>query len=957
MTLLNADSALHANWIWRTQPDYNLYNQTIIARKVFSIDNYSSASIIISADSFYRLLINGKWVNDGPCRSWPEHFQYDRIGVTNYIRQGRNTLEIIARYYGTGTHHQVPQQAGLIVQLDIVRLDGQIETIVTDDTWQITEARQWVSNTPKLSFIMEPAEFYDARLECSEQFEKAEILFRSDKGPWKDLNRRDVALLTKKDFDFKSYKGAKVVNAEGLNFCLAAANLINPGLIEANVTVGLSCGMASLIILGQTTTVEVITTEFAVAIDGHVRDDGIYDLSPGSHVILAFVKEPKGINKERTLRIKGLDPVNLKNPLDCKYENPWSFIDTSEFVFIKDDLRWIEFDDIDPEVVNKTKEYKQLYIQLLEKVNDLQAFNEKLKKRARLISFDKMFFKDNEWKFQQRQVVSDASKFVHNPQALMITDGSVTIVSPCMEGDVELCYDLGEQNCGYYCFELEGDQGLHIDVNAVEFINDNGKLQHTGFFRNGFSYITKQGINVFTSLKRRSGRYVFITIRGHHSPVMIKNFRLIESTYPVQTIGRFDCSDKNLTRIWDISVRTLKLCMEDVFVDCPLYEQTLWVGDARNESLFAYSVFGAVDIAKRCIKLAAQSLKRFPIVCSQAPTAWQCLLPAWSFLWGISVWDYYEFTGDQGFLETMWEPVLKNIDGARSYINQEGLFSSEHWNFFDWAEIDWKKREAVLHNSMLLKGAIDAAVKCAHVLKKDKADINRLEVFRNELCSAINRFWDNGRNSYPDSLNDSGKPVESICQHTSVLSVLYDIIETSNKKHAVRNMIAPPANMVKIGSPFAILYLYEALEKEAMEDEIINSIVKNYVPMLQAGATTVWESFPGGTLRNEGFPTRSHCHAWSSAPVYFFLSIILGIRQTAPGAESFVISPRISGLSWAEGTAATIKGPVNLRWTVKDDHLIINYSVPQGVKICFETNETHQGLKVKVNGVEFVNEL
>ena len=58
----------------------------------------------------------------------------------------------------------------------------------------------------------------------------------------------------------------------------------------------------------------------------------------------------------------------------------------------------------------------------------------------------------------------------------------------------------------------------------------------------------------------------------------------------------------------------MKLCMEDTFTDCPLYEQTLWVGDARNEGLFAMSVFGAYDLVRRCIRLAGQSLERFPLV-------------------------------------------------------------------------------------------------------------------------------------------------------------------------------------------------------------------------------------------------------------------------------------------------------------------------------------------------------
>lgn len=40
--------------------------------------------------------------------------------------------------------------------------------------------------------------------------------------------------------------------------------------------------------------------------------------------------------------------------------------------------------------------------------------------------------------------------------------------------------------------------------------------------------------------------------------------------------------EKSLT-IYEMSLYTTRLCMEDTYVDCPTYEQTYWVGDARNE--------------------------------------------------------------------------------------------------------------------------------------------------------------------------------------------------------------------------------------------------------------------------------------------------------------------------------------------------------------------------------------
>jgi hypothetical protein len=487
-----------------------------------------------------------------------------------------------------------------------------------------------------------------------------------------------------------------------------------------------------------------------------------------------------------------------------------------------------------------------------------------------------------------------------------------------------------------------------VDLFGVEYLAPDGRTQHSWGNRNGLRYTTKAGVNRFTSLKRRSGRYLFMTLRNQSTPVAVRNLTLVESTYPVHAEGSFACSDSRLNEIWNISTRTLKLCMEDTFTDCPLYEQTHWVGDARNESLLAYGVFGAPELARRCIDITAQSLDRYPIAGCQTPSGWDVLLPAWSFLWGISTWDYYGYTGDKEFLRGNYPAVIRNLQGAEKFVNDRDLFSGSFWNFFDWVNID-QGPKTVLHNSLFVVGAIDAALKEAAVLG-DTTQVPWLQSFRARLVKGINRLWDPAKNAYPDSIRDDGSISPSTCQHTSFLALLYDVVEPANAAAARKNLLEPPAGMVKPGSPFAVLYLYEAFEKLGLDDEILKDIYKNYLPMVEAGATTVWESFPTGTTGGGGFPTRSHCHAWSSAPTRFLNRIVLGVKETAPGGTGFVVSPRLSGLDWARGSVATVRGPVTVSWKRSGNDLTLDWTAPEGTKVEFRTNESLAGLKVRLNG-------
>lgn len=942
------NSVFTASWIWKKQESYNPYQQVVVARKYFRLKTVEQAELRITADGWYRLIINGEWVNDGPCRSWPEHFQFDQFDVTPYLTEGKNEIHIIARHWSAGNFHTVPRQAGLLAQLDITFANGRKKHIVTDGSWMITEAPAWIPNTPKVSIQMEPQELFDAHLEDSLIFENAEVLFPAGAGPWQDLHARDVALLTRKPISLKTFLAANLVRHDNsLNFCVPTSRLANPGLIEANNSVGNAGGMASFLELEKDTVIKILGEGFKISIAGIGNPEETFSLTAGKHFVLAISSLLFGHhNKERSLRV--IDPpegLRLVNPLDETNENPWCWINMPDFAFHDTDMIWPSNQGLDGEREKIEKQYEEEVERLLLTIKDENDLHREFGDQAECLATKEMFVIDPHKTFLSREVTGSAAGYVLNPSNLMHDNSAITVINPAPNGDIELVYDLGEQTVGYYEFDLMAEAGVEVDIFGVEYINPQGVIQHTWGNRNGMRYITREGRNYFRSLKRRSQRYLFITLRKQTKPVTVRKIQLIESTHPVNQMGYFDCSDLRLTRIHEISARTLKLCMEDTFTDCPLYEQTLWVGDARNEAIYNFSIFGAEDIVQRCIRLAAQSLDRYPIIGCQVPSTWDCLLPAWSFLWGISVWDYFEYSGNKKFLKEMWPAVLRNLKGAEGLLDSHSLFSGQFWNLFDWSGID-DQHATVLHNSMLLIGAIDAAYKMGKVLNTRK-ESKWLTDFRKRLKAGINHQWNETSQSYPDSIHQDGTVSTSVSMHTSFLAVLYNIIEEKNYSAALSNMLHPSDAMVKVGSPFAIQYLYEALEKVGKQDEILTSIFDNYLPMLEDGATTVWEVFPTSDDKPADFPTRSHCHAWSSAPLHFLPRILLGIRQIATGGAAYEISPRPNGLNWAKGMITSPRGPVKVEWRLNGNKLHIQSQAPEGVKLHFVTNDDLAELEIE----------
>ena len=928
---------INAKWIWKKQDNYNLYNQTVVFRKNFNINSgFQRADLAITADTFYRLYVNGKWINDGPSRGYPEHYNYDLLDLSAYLQTGKNEIKVIAKYFGCGTFHQICQQAGFLAQLEI---DKQT-ALISDSSWEVAEASQWLKNTPRIYCQMEAVEFYDAAIENKMLFEPAVELFSSANAPWQGLIERDCPLLTKREFLFKKFHSATVVEYDGFEISIPGQRLCYPGLINSNSNTSIAGGIALIIENQELDDLEIKSASYGITVNGNKGNNNVFKLEKGSNFLLALNNCMFSHDPEQSIFFSQKSGFTIHNPLDKSIAYP-CFLRFSDLLRVGSDT--VRLHD-NPELTAFKKNIDNFYKKIEKEVVSEETFHEQLAAYAEIIPEECVLPMDFYTPYVERKNITDAGNLIESPEKLIFDDPECTVIHPSKDGDIQVIYDLGMQNIAYYDFDLTAESGVVIDIFEIEHIFSNGKLQETDLYKNGMRYICRDGRNKFTSLKRRSGRYLIMIFRNQRSEVKIRNFKLIESTYPVEYKGGFRCSDDFMNRLWEISAHTLKLCMEDSYTDCPLYEQTLWVGDARNESLFAYPVFGAWDLSRRCIRIAAESIESLPMVGSQVPSCWDTLIPIWSFLWEISVWDYYFETGDKDFVREVWGAMVENLAEAERRIDSgTGLFSSPTWNLFDWSGTDISSK-IVIHNSMFFVGALQAAVKCAEVLGEEELKKHWIEL-EDRLKSSINKYWNPEKSCWPDGLNDDGTALASQSIHNNFLSILYDIIDEDKREKTEKVFLDPPDSMVKVGSPFAMQYVYETLEKLDLPEQIISKFYSSYKIMIEKDATTVWEVFanslPGREL------TRSHCHGWSSSPNYFLSRIVLGIKMTEAGAGAFTVSPNINGFEWASGSRATVLGEVKVSWKKENGVLKIKAAAPEGVKLTFKPNPSHKDLAVE----------
>lgn len=121
-----------------------LKNYHMLVRKKFEINEmWKEAFLDITADDYYKVYINGKFVGQGPAPSYYFHYNYNYYDISKYLKQGENIIAVhvyyqglINRVWNSGDYRQ-----GMIAELV---LDNEV-ALCTDSTWKYAKALEFIS--------------------------------------------------------------------------------------------------------------------------------------------------------------------------------------------------------------------------------------------------------------------------------------------------------------------------------------------------------------------------------------------------------------------------------------------------------------------------------------------------------------------------------------------------------------------------------------------------------------------------------------------------------------------------------------------------------------------------------------------------------------------------------------------------------------------------------------------
>ena len=146
-------------------------------------------------------------------------------------------------------------------------------------------------------------------------------------------------------------------------------------------------------------------------------------------------------------------------------------------------------------------------------------------------------------------------------------------------------------------------------------------------------------------------------------------------------------------------------------------------------------------------------------------------------------------------------------------------------------------------------------------------------------------------------------------------------------------------SIINPGSAFSLFFVLEALREDGRNAEALKLLRDKYKFMLDKGATTWWETFPGYEPHCPGWWTRSHCHGWSSGATYFLSKEVLGVKPLSAGMGKVLIAPEPFDLQWAKGSFPTPHGVIRVQWEKKDGTFKIKVEAPEACGCEVQTPE------------------
>ncbi len=400
--------------------------------------------------------------------------------------------------------------------------------------------------------------------------------------------------------------------------------------------------------------------------------------------------------------------------------------------------------------------------------------------------------------------------------------------------------------------------------------------------------------------------------------------------YPLDSAGTFVCSDERFNRMWDISRNTVLCCMHEMYVDCPYYEQQQYEMDSALEMLFTLRMSADARMPYKSITDLAHSQMADGMLQANYPSTMVQIIPGFTFFWIFMLRDYLRYTSPDpaniARVRALTGTVDKALEAFEPYRTEAGLIGvTPYWHFVDWVPA-WHvgvptggDKEPITVTSLMYAAALNAGAEiCDAVGRPGLASDYRARAC--EMIALVDEHcYDREVGLYRDLPSAA-----SYSQHTTLWAILSGAVTGEAAGELVDRTFDGhvPVHTCTFSMSH---YMFRALEMANRYGYAARQM-EGWQRMLDWHCTTWCE--------NPDSP-RSECHGWSSAPIYEFSAMVLGVTPTSDGWGSVRVKPYVDAypLEWARGTVPTPQGVMTVSWKKEDGLLILEVILPEGAEM------------------------
>ncbi|GAB4579368.1 MAG: family 78 glycoside hydrolase catalytic domain [Anaerolineales bacterium] len=502
--------------------------------------------------------------------------------------------------------------------------------------------------------------------------------------------------------------------------------------------------------------------------------------------------------------------------------------------------------------------------------------------------------------------------------------------------------------------EVLGPPGTIIDIGWDERKYQNTRpLPFPGLLHPQWSqvdsWILDGNTRELTTLDSRTGRYLVINIWGS-GPVELRNLRVLEERYPTTPRGELTTTNPRLDQIWQIGVHTAQINMFDAYAD-PWRERGQWWGDAYITDRTNRVAFGETALLRRGLLYMADGLED-GVLTAYAPGGHGIHTLDYGMLWVQSLEAYYTLTEDHPLLAEVY-PTLQTFMAHLQKKTSGGLLNIPRAHWSQSTYLDPRATLSRYGQSTAVNAIYYGTLQSAANLAEQMADADsaqqwraQAETLRQQLNTKLYNPTEGryaatllfGRLYAPDPFAQAWPLAYDLVPETEVPRVVTALQELLSDHPQNPNL-----------DIYGMNWVLEALARHGYISETLALLDQYYGYLLNAGATTWWETFKA----HESYAA-TYSHGWGSSPTWILSTYLLGGRWTGP--DAWAVRPALEGVASASGSIPIGQNQLTISWTVQSCSLInIEIRAPSHTTgeliLPFTDAET-----ITLNGVEVLQE-